>query len=105
MLKIYADKQERQLLVDELTELGKQLVNKQKTPPETIKWRLILVKSWSNKSIGEGSLKMSKGSKPRPFDKSKFDTNFDKIFGKRKGNVVGKISSTQKKTSNLPPKK
>ena len=48
---------------------------------------------------------MSKGSKPRPFDKSKFDTNFDKIFGKRKGNVAGKISSTQKKTSNLPPKK
>ena len=48
---------------------------------------------------------MSKGSKPRPFDKSKFDTNFDKIFGKRKGNVVGNTSSTQKKTSNLPPKK
>lgn len=48
---------------------------------------------------------MSKGSKPRPFDKAKFDTNFDKIFGKRKGNVVGKISSTQKKTSNLSPKK
>jgi len=48
---------------------------------------------------------MSKGSKPRPFDKSKFDNSFDKIFGKRKGNVVGNTSSTQKKTSNLPPKK
>ena len=30
---------------------------------------------------------------------------WNEIFGKRKGNVVGKISSTQKKTSNLPPKK
>lgn len=30
MLKIYADKQERQLLVDALAEFGKPLVNKQK---------------------------------------------------------------------------
>jgi len=27
--------------------------------------------------------RMSKGSKPRPYDKSKFDDNFDRIFNKR----------------------
>ena len=29
---------------------------------------------------------MSKGSQQRPFDKDKFNENFDKIFGKKKAN-------------------
>lgn len=27
---------------------------------------------------------MSKGSKPRPVDRKKFDENFDRIFGKKR---------------------
>ena len=29
---------------------------------------------------------MSKGSKPRPMNRDKFNENFDKIFGKKKAN-------------------
>ena len=29
---------------------------------------------------------MSKGSKPRPVDKKKYDRNYERIFGKKKKN-------------------
>ena len=31
---------------------------------------------------------MSKGSKPRPMNRDKFNQNFDKIFGKKKTNKL-----------------
>ncbi len=31
---------------------------------------------------------MSKGSKPRPMNRDKFNQNFDKIFGKKKANKL-----------------
>jgi len=30
---------------------------------------------------------MTKGSKQRPYDKDKYNENFEKIFGKKKNNV------------------
>ncbi len=44
---------------------------------------------------------MSKGSKQRPTDKSKFDTNWEKIFGKSKEERLREFDSDQHRESDL----
>jgi hypothetical protein len=42
---------------------------------------------------------MSKGSKPRPIDKDSYDSNFDKIFGKKPLTSVGEKKRGRPKKS------
>lgn len=47
---------------------------------------------------------MSKGSKPRPIDKDSYDSNFDKIFGKKPLTSVGeKKRGRPKKSQAIEP--
>lgn len=38
-----------------------------------------------------------KGARPRPVDREKFDSNWDKIFGKKKEQTHASTSSSQKR--------